>query len=306
MALTTFLVESFTGKYDYMTATIAQGLFELGHMAYGWRNDSSSYLTPHDGQDYDVVIQAIEGTQLQSEKPRIYLQGSDLGIGPEMDNLNYRNLKYDIAFVRDLRATFDERRFVYPINFGVEKRYFCKTRNGYKPLKDRKYDVVFLGGLEKSNRREMAKTVRENFKDKNILIDERIFNKGDDFWTRWTQTFCPHDERYFEALADAKIVLSPMGAGPDCARHWEALASGGVPLIERMPSLVCPPELKSERECVFFENMRDLCEKISFVLGNLERYQKVADEAYRMAKGPHSTKGRATYMLAKCMEVGVF
>jgi hypothetical protein len=305
-----FLIES-KRQYDYLVATVAQGLTQLGHATYGFDGDFSNYLIPHEGQSYDIVIQAIEGTEVKSDKPRIYLQGEDLGIGPEMDSLHYRDLDYRIAFVRDLRATFNERRFVYPINFGVEDRYFCKTKKGYKPLHERKYDITFLGemthpdGSSKGLRQEIVYGIRNYFSDKNLLVGGKRFKNPDSFWSKWTKTFTPHDEEYFEVLADSKIVISPMGAGPDCARHWECLASGALTFIERMPSLMCPPELRNQRECIFFENIKELLGNIDWALKEIEKYQQIADKAYYMAKNHHSTKARAMYMLTKCMEAGV-
>jgi len=38
---------------------------------------------------------------------------------------------------------------------------------------------------------------------------------------------------YCADIAAHKYVLSPPGAGPDCHRHWEALALGAIPVVER-------------------------------------------------------------------------
>jgi len=37
---------------------------------------------------------------------------------------------------------------------------------------------------------------------------------------------------YCEDIAAHKYVLSPPGAGPDCHRHWEALALGAIPVVQ--------------------------------------------------------------------------
>ena len=40
---------------------------------------------------------------------------------------------------------------------------------------------------------------------------------------------------YFETLPNYKFVISPEGNGIDCHRHYEALLSGCIPIIERNP-----------------------------------------------------------------------
>uniref|UniRef100_A0A7S3NNZ7 RXYLT1 C-terminal domain-containing protein n=1 Tax=Aureoumbra lagunensis TaxID=44058 RepID=A0A7S3NNZ7_9STRA len=40
---------------------------------------------------------------------------------------------------------------------------------------------------------------------------------------------------YYTALATSKFVLSPVGTGLDCYRHWEALALGAIPIVDYSP-----------------------------------------------------------------------
>lgn len=44
------------------------------------------------------------------------------------------------------------------------------------------------------------------------------------------QTLKP--EEYFKTLSNYKFVISPEGNGIDCHRHYEALITGGIPIVE--------------------------------------------------------------------------
>jgi hypothetical protein len=83
-------------------------------------------------------------------------------------------------------------------------------------------------------------------------------------WRDWVLT--AHQvppEKFYADIAACDYVLSPPGAGPDCHRHWEAIALGSIPVVKRsramkvlddMPALlvddwaeVTPERLAAER-----------------------------------------------------------
>ena len=43
-------------------------------------------------------------------------------------------------------------------------------------------------------------------------------------------------EQFYFDLATHPFTLSPPGAGPDCHRHWEAMALGSIPIVLRSPA----------------------------------------------------------------------
>jgi hypothetical protein len=82
---------------------------------------------------------------------------------------------------------------------------------------------------------------------------------------KWATATSPKPPpEYFADLAAHDFVLSPPGAGPDCHRHWEAMALGSIPVVQRskamgiledMPALlvddwddVTPERLDAERQ----------------------------------------------------------
>jgi hypothetical protein len=204
---------------------------------------------------------------------------------------------FDAFFVRDLLPGQPG----FPMNFGIEDRYYCATEHDYKPLKDREIDICFLGSLAgyKSHRKEYVERLKKDFSRLNLMLGPRQFNTPDDKWSKITLPYCAHDPEYFETLANSKICLSFKGAGPDCGRHYESMASGAICLIENMHT-----EMVADADVYWFENYDDLATTIDLILKGIrddpEAAQIACDYAWRENRDLHSAKARAAYLLDKC------
>lgn len=287
--------------YDYMDATVFQGLKLLGHEVYGLGENQSNYLIPYKGGGYDVFIQTVPFSAVQRRKgiPKILVWGADTGQGRDAFNIpNFQEHDFDAAFIRDYRGGGPAN--VFPLHFGIEKRYYCAT--GDRPeklLSEREIDVAFLGRYDDYPKRiELLKKIKDAFSnDYNVLIDGHRFNKADNYWTKWVNGHCCHCPDYFEALQNTKIIVSPMGAGPDCARHWEAFASGGVPLVEFMPIVYIPPAPVDGMDWVLFRDPKESVIKIKELLSDLPAAQRIAYRSFETGKKYHTTEKRAQYIL---------
>lgn len=302
-----FLLEG-NPYYNFMEATVAQGLQALGHIVYGAFGSWQNYCVPHNGEPFDVFLQCVDDPQtlVLADIPIVYIWGDDSGQGSTPTNYpNLANVKASAIFVRDYRGGGSER--VRPMNFGAEDRYFCAHDGNPTLLADRTIDVVFLGRWDNcEGRRDLLKTIQQSLPDHNLLFDSHIFTDRDGYWSQWVSGHCVHSVEYYKALADAKIILSPMGAGPDCARHWEAMASGGVPLIQGMPTIQVPPALEAGTDCLTFNTADEAIEAISLILADdTGMGQVLADAAYRHAIERHSTAARARYIMMTLNELGV-
>lgn len=295
-----FLVES-QHWYDFTTATLVQGLLALGHDVFGWKANSQNYLTPHGGQAIDVIIQTSfkKKGKAPTTAPNVLLWGGDSGQGRiPVNHPNWRNSDACVIFVRDYRDGGNDK--VFPFNMGIEDRYYCATHSGYKPLRNREIDLLFLGRRSEVRQRlifldELSRQLSPCY---NVEIGEHKYNKPDEYWSKWVKGHCHHCTDYYDALANAKIILSPMGAGPDCARHWEAFASGGVPLVEFMPTVMVPPAPREGLDWITFRSVGEAVNAIDSILNDLDRAQIVADTAYSTGRKNHTTKARAAYFLS--------
>jgi len=281
---------------------MAQGLRALGHNCYGRYGNGNNYLVPHVEQPYDVLIMCHEGEFVNDEpdKPIVLLWGADIGaITTEQQQSLLERLRFKVAFVRDLLPGVRLKRPVYPINFGVEDRYYCATGVFRKDLAQRSIDVFFCGRYEGYKNRELLIELCKNRlpASLNVIMDGHRYCAPDDQWSLTVNGHCHHVPDYFKALADSKIILSPGGAGPDCARHWEAFASGGIPLIEDMKTQQCLP-LTSGEGCLLYSSPWDALDKITDVLAKPRIAQKIADDAFELSRR-HTCMERAKYFVSK-------
>lgn len=60
------------------------------------------------------------------------------------------------------------------------------------------------------------------------IISQTLSNNG-------IQNIQIENKKYFETLANYKFIISPEGNGIDCHRHYEALMSGCIPIVEDNP-----------------------------------------------------------------------
>lgn len=84
----------------------------------------------------------------------------------------------------------------------------------------------------------------------------------------------PH--QYFSKLADYKFIISPEGNGIDCHRHYEALLSGCIPIVE-----------ENEHMRRKFKNMPILYTKDYSEINNKyleEKYKEMLDKKYDFSK----------------------
>jgi hypothetical protein len=295
-----FLLEGHK-HYNFMESTVSQGLQALGHVVYGAHRSAENYCVPHDGEPYDVFLQCIDHvkTTIPPGVPSVFIWGDDSGTGKTPSHYpNFSKIDAKAIFVRDYRGGSESN--VFPLNFGIEARYYCAHEGKPKPLVDRQYDVTFWGHLTTNpNRQRFLSEIRDRLVDLgyNVLIGPRQYEAMDGYWSQWVKGYCTHDPEYYKVLADSKILLSPMGAGPDCARHWEAMASGGIPVIERMPTVQVLPGLTEGTDCFMFSSMDEAITSIQLVMGNVESYQRMADDAFVRGRLHHTTKARALYMI---------
>ena len=138
-----------------------------------------------------------------------------------------------------------------------------------------------------------------DFPHLNMVIGPRRFNEPDDRWSSTTLPWCAHDPRYFETLANSKICLSFQGAGPDCARHWETLASGAVSVIEVMPMVeFVKPAPGGVRWFFGYEQLRRQIESVlTRIETRTDEIQEQISFEWEWNRANHSTRARAAYVL---------
>jgi len=156
-----------------------------------------------------------------------------------------RELPFDRLFLyyQDRPAPWTTRRKellpllekVQNIPLGIEDDKYAALKQQRTALQD--IDVLFLGEITNTLRRTGMERLQELASTRrwNIVITQNV----------------PFDE-YCRMIARSKVTISIAGGGWDCFRHYEAVALGSIPLINR--PTIDAVWWHSMPEAIFFEN----------------------------------------------------
>jgi hypothetical protein len=295
---------------NIMDATVIQGLKALGHSVFSFEGTESNYADLWSGEDYALYVHSgrIEYSEPVNnipasikDVPRIFVWGHDSGITREHSLLpDPPSIGFDAYFVKDLRKK--TKYNVFPIHLGIEDRYYCVTENTRLPIVERPIDVLFIGkheGRLYGHRKLLLDALQEAYSNQyNLVFLDRNFIPSDPKWDSYFQgNIWSHAIEYYKLLSQSKIILCPVGASPDAPRHWNALASGGVALIQFMPMVYIQPWLKDRVDCYQFFSVDHCVCLVEEILNDLTQAQTVADSGFSTGKALHTTKARARYLL---------
>lgn len=299
--------------YDYMQATVVQGLQKLGHRCLGFGQDSRNYMEPfipNNNVQPDVFVYApqdlagdinIDGSHIGMIK--ILLWVHDRILPDHINEFNPHHYKYDMAFVRELMGEYDN---VYPINFGIEDRFYEFTNGRIRGLGLRPWDITFLGNTagnypHAAKRLDFTNHIEHDFKGYclNLGRTEADPNSSYDYVVNGRHR---HYSAYFKQLSRSKIGLCLHGAGQDCARTWEVAASGAVPAIQRYTIRHVEPWWKDGVNCFEFDTYEEFRDKAKYYLTEEMGKIKLLNmqmRAWAFGRTHHRTEHRAQYILEK-------
>jgi len=90
-------------------------------------------------------------------------------------------------------------------------------------------------------------------------------------------------EQYYRGLLGHRFVLSPPGYGPDCHRHWEAIALGCVPIVvdgpwrdafRRLPMLTVPSLFEVDEDTMDAAGDLEIWARVRHPLETFTHWQK--------------------------------
>jgi len=211
---------------------------------------------------------------------------------------------FDLMFIRD----WDGKNYnnkCYPMNYGIEDRYYCITQEHDKLLKDREDDVTFFGSTCGSRQLMARDTVLEKLRREiNPFIVLKIASQvtfasdPDPYWSQWVKGRFLHNNDYFRALVNSKIVLSVPGGGPECGRTYEAFAAHAIPMIQKTDTVKIEPSWETVFPEIVFHDQRDFRLKIrQYILGDPNEAQALADRVFEFAKDNWRSTHRAKFLV---------
>lgn len=101
---------------------------------------------------------------------------------------------------------------------------------------------------------------------------------------------------YNDRLSRALVGISARGAGWDTYRYWEVPYFGAVLLSQRL-GIVIPGDFVEGTEALYFDNAREMQEKLRSILGDGERLKAMGEAGARAVQERHLSIHRAKKVL---------
>ena len=279
-------------NYDYLAASIIEGLHELGHQVFtSEKSNYGQYLSSGNfrkkAAQCDLLLigsgSYTDYSPLKSIKHEkvIYIDGSDY---PSITtNFDYPvNLIFKREYLSTDRTLFSNS--VYPLPFAAEKRYF-NTGNATKSI-----PVSFVSAMSNYMRRSAREALIANFGNKAFVgsTGERAYNG--------IAGYPINTPKYSRILSESHISVSIPGMGWDCARYWEIIAHRSCLVTQRLDIEI--PNAFTEGEHYFgFSTIAELINQVNYLMDNTALAKEMADNAFKHLIGFHTSARRAAYLL---------
>jgi glycosyl transferase family 1 len=283
-----------TPIYDYLTATLIEGLIQLGHNVVC--TESSNYGIAISEPDLPPAINSadliIVGSNIgvrrsileRTSNPRIvFVDGSD-SRALEVDSA----VRYKAVFKRELYAQdpLAKDSLTFPLPFAAENRYFAPEQN-----KD--ILISFLANMQTNPLRSSIHLRLRNKGHPRIIsgmTNERAYLSSA------AQSLPMQTPHYHALLARSLISVNVPGAGYDCARYWEILAARAM-LFTFASDILIPYGFTDGVDCVTFSSFDEFDSKLNFYMANPDRAIVIAKQGFKRLLDHHTTARRAEYFL---------
>jgi len=294
--------------YEYCQATFVNGAKTLSHDCFNFNPNYNNYTKPYRGQDISFYIDFYPGhmSPPDIDVPKILVWTYDADDGPQPFNPN-KFPQFDLYFIRELKSNFGDK--VYPMNYGIEDRYYCITEKEDKPFSERSVNCSFYGSFGGANTLMGKREQKLDFIEHNLTKWKPVIGRQwayksdpDPYWSEWVNGRFSHDTSYFKALADSKIILSPSGGGSEGGRHYEAIAAHSLPLIEKSHNINIYPHWEDMFPEIVWDKVEECVSKVDYYLSNLEEAQVLADKIFEFGKKNLRSINRAQYILDRMKE----
>ncbi|MBL8690657.1 MAG: glycosyltransferase family 1 protein [Rhodospirillaceae bacterium] len=284
-----------TKAYDYLTATLVEGLQQLGCEV--WASEASNYAPKID----DALIPAY------AEQADLIVVGSNMGVRTEVlrgvrnprlvfvDGNDFQGLlvpealRFKMIFKRELGRAFGDAAasYVFPLPFAAERRYFTA------PPAQKDILITFLADLGGNPLRYSVYQRVINLRHSRVMAGVT----GERAYSNPPGPMPIETPMYREALNRSVISINVPGLGYDCARYWEILAARAM-LLTFEPDIVIPESFSDGVDCVSFRTLEEFEEKVVYYGNHVDLATTIAQRGHERLLAHHTTKARASYFLA--------
>jgi len=206
------------------------------------------------------------------------------------DSLSVRDdviemFKPDIIFKRELTRRVEG---IYPLPFSSCVPYLGRDFND----QDKKLNIFGSFGYTSGLRRDVVQFLSSEYGQEGnyIALDCPKDNESGLYPSK-----IPYFH-YLENIAQSKIALSIRGHGIDTVRFWEVPSFETLMIADNTP-LVIPNNFEDEKHCIYFDDLKDLKEKIDYYLEHDDERIEIAKAGKRHLENFHNNKKRAEYFI---------
>lgn len=283
---------AFFGKrqYDYLDATIVEGLRSLGYRVVGphGANYVEELLAPSLNLESALVV-VSDRTHLRSEKalsrtmsktPVIFLDGEDVPY------ICLKGLRASKLYVKRELLRFPLRPSkLIQLGFGVENRYF--DEQGIKSWADRSVDITCTVSVSTNSARRSYLNLLETIRfGTNLNIVTK--HTGECAYSKLSGAPIP-TPNYYRLLANSRVSVSLLGRGQDCARFWETLARGAL-LLSEQPKIIAQNMPLNGEHCIYFDGLKDFSKKLLWIFNNPASAETIAKNGFNWARENRTTR----------------
>lgn len=178
-------------------------------------------------------------------------------------------LQYFRIWLKKFSYPHKKNVFSLPLNI-----YRLVTSSEVKPMRERQYDVSFMGSVSHNKHNfivaNLLKTPKELSRTKILSVLDELKSKYNVF-IKTTGGF-PHaehqsqEEIYSQILMDSKICIAPRGTNLETFRYFEGLLSGCVVIAEEQPDY----DYLKESPAIIIKNWDDLPKMLDKLLNDPE------------------------------------
>jgi len=284
--------------YDFSSATLIEGLRNLGHTVLC--SEASNYGA---GVAHDILIAEAPSAdlivlgsnlganlglfaQLRNER-KVFVDGSDHQSVALPHNIEVKAIfKRELSRVVELEP--DAPMFALP--FAAEDRYFASA-----PVRK---DIA-LSFLANMNTNPLRHSIHQRIGRLRHPAPIVSGSTGESSYNGVNGNPLP-TPRYRDILLRSRIGVNVPGAGYDCARYWEILAAGAM-LMTWEPDIVIPEAFSDGVDCVTFSSLAEFDDKARYYLDRADLVEAIAQRGVERLLQHHTTRARAQYFLRCAM-----
>lgn len=275
--------------YDYLTATLIEGLTLEGHVVVAQYESNYAGRPPEDfhrnAADCDIVVLAggmgsdRGGFQTLDHPQKIYADGTDFQSTGSLRGLGAR-----LVFKREISriAAPGEETRLYPLPLAIERRYLPAGRSRERDIALSFIATMQTNPLRASIDARLSRLGRADVRSGSTR--ERAYDNA-------SANYIP-TPNYQGWLARSRMSVAMPGRGYDTARFWEILGAGAA-LMTWEPDIVIPHPFVDGETCVSFASLREFDEKLVYYLDRPDDVARIAAAGHAHALAHHTTAARA-------------